>query len=76
MIINREKERHATRMTVQQFAEAMRAVDFAAIPPEKRGAAVMDQIATIMSREILDPNVRYEVEAAQKMHRQKHLSGL
>lgn len=71
-IRNAQKEAHPSSITPEQLGKALSKIDLDAIPPEKRKAAIMDALATIMAETIHDPEVRAQVRAAQVMHRRKH----
>lgn len=71
-IRNPQKDAHLSSITPEQLGRAMAKVDLKSVPPEKRQAAVMDALATIMAETIHDPQVRQDVKNAQLMHRRKH----
>lgn len=72
MIINNERNRLPSTISLQDFGKAMAQLDLSSVPSEKRQAAIMDHFATIMKHTVTDPNAVQEIAGAQFMHRARH----
>lgn len=71
-IRNREAEALPSSITPRQLGQALGSIDFNAIPPHKRKAALMDALATIMGETIHSERARNEIKASQILHRRRH----
>jgi len=72
-VINRQRDALKTKITLRDFGKAMAAADLSTVPPEKRKAAIMDALATIMQHTVVDPDAAISIAKSQKLHRQRHL---
>jgi hypothetical protein len=68
MIINHEKQRLSSNLTLNQFAQAMRQLDLSAVAPENRSKAIQDHLAHIMIHSIHDRTQAAELVAARLLH--------
>lgn len=72
-IRNAKRDALPSRITPQQLGVALSKIDLDSIPPEKRKAAIMDALATIMQRTIVDRDAAARVALAQHLHRKRAL---
>lgn len=54
MITTQQNRQLSSNLSLQQFAEAMKTLRLAEIPPHKRNAALMTHLASIMAASIHD----------------------
>lgn len=68
-VINREKQRLSSNLTLQELGQAMKSLNLADLPPENRRAALADHLAMIMIDSIHDRQKAVELASARVMHR-------
>ena len=61
LIKNQRKDAIQSRITLEQFASAMKQANLQNIPPENRKAAVIDHLITAMSDTVADSWLKYEI---------------
>lgn len=69
IIKNQQKDALPSSMTLQEFGQAMSALDLQSIPPEHRKAALMDHLAKIMIEKIHDRPMAADLASAYLMRR-------
>lgn len=57
MISNPQAQAIRTNITVEDFGQAMAAIDWSAIPPEKRNRAMAARILTVLLTTATDPTL-------------------
>ena len=67
MIKNMQKEALLSNLSLDEFAQAMQALDLLSIPEEKRKRAIMDHLAGIMIESVYDRRAAVELAAARIM---------
>ena len=69
LLKNQRKDAIQSRITLEQFASAMKQANLQNIPPEKRKAAVIDHLFTIMSDTVVDSVLKYEIKSSQLLRK-------
>ena len=69
LIKNHRKDAIKSRITLEQFAMAMKQANLDNVPPEKRKAAVLDHLFTIMSDTVVDSGLKYEIKSSQLLRK-------
>lgn len=72
-VTNRQKSALQTSMTLQEFGQAMSALDLQSITPDKRPRMLMDHLARIMIQKIHDRSVAADLSAAYLMRKNRDL---
>ena len=65
LIKNQRKDAIQSRITLEQFASAMKQANLQNVPPEKRKAAVIDHLFTVMADTVVDSGLKYEIKSSQ-----------
>jgi len=58
-ISNPQADALPSTIGVQELGQAMRTLDLAGVPPERRHLAILDHLGAIMARTIQDPSARH-----------------
>jgi hypothetical protein len=58
----------ASKITLEDFGRAMGQIDLSGVPPERRGNAVMDHLARVMSEEAMDLELRRELRISRELY--------
>ena len=69
LIKNHRKDAIQSKITLEQFASAMKQINLDNVPPEKRKAAVLDHIFTIMADTVVDSGLKYEIKSSQLLRK-------
>lgn len=69
IIKNTQKDALPSSMTLQEFGQAMSALDLSSIPPHGRKQAVLDHLAKIMIQKIHDRPMAADLSAAYLMRK-------
>ena len=69
LIKNHRKDAIQSKITLEQFASAMKQINLESVPPEKRKAAVLDHIFTIMADTVVDSGLKYEIKSSQLLRK-------
>ena len=69
LIKNHRKDAIQSKITLEQFASAMKQINLENVSPEKRKAAVLDHIFTIMADTVVDSGLKYEIKSSQLLRK-------
>ena len=69
LIKNSQKDRLQSKLTLSEFANAMKQQDLSSVPPEKRKDAIFDHLMSVMADGIHDPEVKFKILISQQMRR-------
>jgi len=70
-VFNRQREALTSSITPAEFGRAMSGLDLSSIPPEKRQAAIMDRLVTVMADTIHDGQRATELRASHAIAQKK-----
>jgi len=71
-IKNQEADALESNMTLAEFGNAMRQINFDGVPAHKRPAAIMDHLMKIMATAITDKEKAQEIHISRILHQRKH----